>query len=173
VSPRPLPARLSGALICLWAALLSVEMPLASCAHVPRPAEVSDPTATRGLGLVAVPEGGELRVWLRNGHVEQGAYRGIGRQKPADYAARYDAWRAWHPAAGWPALGDSVRMTTVYGGTRTGVFEGFEWGAVRVRAGTGAGVVRFEDLRELRADLESPQLRSRTGAQPEITASTS
>ena len=146
---RPLPARVAGALICLWVALVSVGLPVVGCAHVGRPLEVADPAAARGLGLVAVPEGSQVRVWLRDGRAEQGDYRGVGRLTPAAYATRYDAWRTRFPAAGWPALGESVQVTSVFGGTRAGVFEGFDWGTLRMRAGADVERVRFEDLRTL------------------------
>ncbi len=150
MSGRPLPARVGGALICLWSALLSVQLQVAGCAHSPGTVAMADPSLAGGPGLDAsVPLGSELRVRLRDGHTVGGEYRGIERQPLEEYAPRYDAWRARHPAAGWPALGDTVRISTAYGGTRTGAFEGFDWGAIRLRQ-TGDGEhVRLEDARML------------------------
>jgi hypothetical protein len=150
---RPLPSRIAASLICLWATLLSIQLQVAGCASQ-RPISVADPNAARGLGLLAVASGTPMRVWLRDGKMVQGDYQGIERLTPAAYAVNYDAWRASAPAAGWPALGDTVRIATVYGGTRVGRFEGFDWGVVWFRAGSESEVVRFEDMRTLTGPSE-------------------
>ncbi len=149
MSARALPKRVAGTLICLWAALLSVQMPVAGCAHRAVEGDVADPRARQGLGLSTVPEGTQLRVKLRDGTLVQGAYDGIGHQAPDEYAAVYDAWRARDPRSGWPALGDSVRLVSPNDIVRTRVFEGFDWGSVRVHAGAGSDVVPFDDLRAI------------------------
>jgi len=88
-------------------------------------------------------------VTLRDGTLVQGAYGGIGHRDPDEYAAAYDAWRAHDPLAGWPALGDSVRLVSPSDIVRTRVFEGFDWGSVRVSAGAGTDVVVFDALRSM------------------------
>lgn len=145
---RPLPSRVAGALICLWATLLSVQLPILGCASQ-RPIRVADPGGARELGLLTVERGSPMRVWLRDGNKVEGDYQGIERLDSAVYAERYDAWRAQAPMRGWPALGDSVRLGTVYGGTRVGRFEGFDWGVVRLRVGAESELTRFEEMRTM------------------------
>ncbi len=146
---RPLPSRVASALICLWATLLSIQLPIAGCAHVPVDGDVADPAARRGLGLAAVPEGTTLRVTLRDGTLVQGLYAGIGQQASDAYATAYEAWRGKDPQAGWPALGDSVRLVSGNEIVRMRRFEGFDWGAVRVHAGAGTDVIAFDDLHSM------------------------
>lgn len=145
---RPLPSRVAASLICLWATLLSVQLPIAGCASQ-RPAGVADPAAGQGLGLAAVPEGTSLRVKLRDGTLVRGLYAGIGVQKPEAYSAAYEQWRGRDPQAGWPALGDSVTLVTTNDVSRTRAFVGFDWGSVRVQSAVGADAISFDDLRTM------------------------
>ncbi len=90
-------ARHAYAILCLYGALISVELPMAGCAHRGGALDIQDPNAVRRFQLEKIALRTPVMVELHDGKVERGSYNG---RRPAGTGRVRDALRGVARAAG-------------------------------------------------------------------------